>query len=145
VKEISCGIIIINEDNKILCCKPFRNTVGNDIPKGKMKSGESPIATAVRETLEETGLDFTTRELEYLGHFPYIKKKSLHLFFCRVDKSDRIDLNKLKCNTYFSLNDKEFPEIIDYKWGEISDLFPNLQKVFKVIEHELEVYCGKKT
>lgn len=121
MKIISCGVIIVNANNpnQILGCKPYGKFDGrNDLPKGKMESGETPIETTIRETREEAGIDLTGVELIDLGEFKYTAKKNLHLFMCTLD----LDLSKLECNCNFELNGCSFPEVDGYDWVDLEDL-----------------------
>lgn len=45
---------------------------GWDLPKGCAEPGESPVAAALRETFEETGLVFLAEDLVDLGEMPYL-------------------------------------------------------------------------
>lgn len=119
VKVISCGVIIINKENKILACKPFGRKDGrNDIPKGCMQENEEPIQSAIRETFEETGLDLSNIELEDVGLHEYMKNKDLHLFKCNME----VDLTKLKCTSFFDRNGQSFPEVDGYFWANLNDI-----------------------
>jgi 8-oxo-dGTP pyrophosphatase MutT (NUDIX family) len=116
---ISCGIVIINDKNQILCCKPYgKNKDRGDLPKGRMEIGEIPIETAIRETREEAGVDLSNEELIDLGEFPYYKGKRLHLFKCNKD----IELSSLKCTSYFELHEKIVPEVDGYEFVDIKDI-----------------------
>lgn len=73
--EKSCGIILHNEKNEYLI---IRHLAGHwDFPKGHVEHNETEEETALREILEETGLDATIlpgfREtVNYMirGHIP---------------------------------------------------------------------------
>jgi bis(5'-nucleosidyl)-tetraphosphatase len=62
-KKTSAGIVVLknfNNEFKVLCL--LKQNGSYDITKGLMELGESPLETALRETLEEAGisdLDFT--------------------------------------------------------------------------------------
>ena len=65
-------VVAVTLDNKVLILK--RADTGEfDIPGGHGKSGETPQFTAIRETLEETGLDLfnikkiNTKQVEFQG------------------------------------------------------------------------------
>lgn len=132
--KISAGIIIVDGKNILL-----GHSTGNshwDIPKGEVEE-EGFLETALRETLEEFGLDLSNENLMELGSFAYLKKKSLYLFKVRLNE---LPLEKCVCNSFFlSKKGKEVPEIDDfgifsYEEG-ISKLNQSMQKVF--IEHNL--------
>ena len=53
---LSAGIVVVRREDdrwKFLLLRAFRNW---DFPKGEVEPGESPLAAALRETREETGL-----------------------------------------------------------------------------------------
>ena len=136
MKELSCGIIIINSNNQILGCKAGgMSGLLLDIPKGHIEEGESEIDCAIRETFEETGINVLKETLIDLGKFEYIKKKDLHLFKCNYDIEN---LSKLFCSTYrITKKGTKVPEVIRYEWINIDNLenkfYFSLEKVLKQI------------
>lgn len=54
IKEVSCGIVVFDED-KVLLIK--HNGGHISFPKGHVEEGETYKETAIRETLEETGIE----------------------------------------------------------------------------------------
>jgi len=122
MKVISAGVIIINDKGQVLACLPSGHKKENhnhcDIPKGHMEIGETPLQTAIRETFEETGIDLKNVPLIDCGQHAYIKNKDLHLFKCRLN----VNLNELKCTTYFKIYEKLVPEVVDYYWINEEDI-----------------------
>lgn len=55
VKEKSCGIIVFDENDKVLLIK--HNGGHISFPKGHVEEGETAKETAIRETFEETGIE----------------------------------------------------------------------------------------
>ncbi|HJX17332.1 MAG TPA: NUDIX domain-containing protein [Acidiferrobacterales bacterium] len=56
IKHRSAGIVVVRRQNgewRLLILRAYRNW---DFPKGLIEPGEKPLAAAVRETEEETGL-----------------------------------------------------------------------------------------
>jgi 8-oxo-dGTP pyrophosphatase MutT (NUDIX family) len=56
IKHRSAGIVVVRQHNgewRFLILRAYRNW---DFPKGLIEPGEKPLAAAVRETEEETGL-----------------------------------------------------------------------------------------
>ena len=129
-KVISCGIIIRNEFNEILMCH-VTNGSNFDFPKGILESNESRIECAIRETFEETGLRINKNYLFDLGEFEYITTKSISLFLLDVKNKD-IDLNSLKCTSYFVDIDKQSkPEVDNYRWIEHKDVINKVNNSMK--------------
>ena len=64
----SCGIVAINEHNQIALVGQWRyvnDKYSLEIPTGGLEQGETPVAAAKRELLEETGL--AARDWSTLG------------------------------------------------------------------------------
>lgn len=139
--NISCGIVIINNKNQILGCIPTNKGKDTliDVPKGHMEEGETPYECAIRETIEETGLDLSHLNLIDCGEFKYLPKKRLHLFKCHYNIED---ISKLSCSTdYFDeKRNKYFPEVCGYRWVNINDVennfYRNLAPILKDICNE---------
>lgn len=55
IKEKSCGIVVFDDDKKILLIK--HNGGHISFPKGHVEEGESEKETALREVKEETGIE----------------------------------------------------------------------------------------
>lgn len=128
MKQLSCGVLIINSKNQILGCKSFGRKDGrHDIPKGKIEEGETTSIAAIRETFEETGLSFRDEDLTDLGEFTYTKRKNLHLFKANRDVDN---LSFLGCCTTFTLKGIEHPEIVGYEWID-TDSESLLNKFYK--------------
>lgn len=112
-RKISCGIVVLNDHAELLLC----HVTGHDhwdLPKGGPAPGESPLATAVRETHEETGLRFDAATLLELGRLNYRPRKDLHLFAARLP---RIDTDTLVCESQFSHADgQRAPEMDGFGW-----------------------------
>lgn len=120
MKELSCGIIILNECDEILMGHSTGNTF-YDLPKGGMEEGETFLECALRECWEETGLDFSGFMMTELGLVKYTKKKDLHLYVIPVIKQ-AIDMESLVCTTNFLEGEREFPEFDGYRWVSIDEL-----------------------
>ena len=70
MKTLSCGILVINPGGELLLCH-VTGAWHWDIPKGGTDPGESPLQTALRETREECGLDFSGRPMIDLGQMAF--------------------------------------------------------------------------
>lgn len=119
-------VVAVTLDNKVLILK--RADTGEfDIPGGHGKSGETPQFTAIRETLEETGLDLfgvkkiNTKQVEFQG-----RKEEITYLYAKLNNTsamlkDDIDLD-VEENTEFYFVD---PQNIDDYMGNATQ---NLKK-----------------
>lgn len=126
--KISCGIIIINENEEVF----MGHSTGNkffDIPKGMLEENESSILCAIRECEEETSLKFRQEELIDLGEYKYNREKNLHLFLVFV-KKESIKLEELVCNSFFEhlYTKKMVPEADYFQWISLNQLTENCAK-----------------
>lgn len=113
-RRLSCGIVVLAPTRELLLC----HVTGQrhwDLPKGGINDGETPAQAAVRETVEETGLDFSPDGLLDLGRFEYTGKKDLHLF---ATLSERIDPMALCCESTFIErgSSRRLPEMDGFGW-----------------------------
>lgn len=115
-KAISCGTLILNQHHQLL----LAHATGRgywDIPKGLPNPGEAPLAAAVRETAEETGIVLQPERLKDLGIFAYLPGKDLHLFLIHVDVH-AIDLKACRCGSFFADRfGRQRPEVDDFRWA----------------------------
>lgn len=114
-KKVSSGLLIVSPKGYLLA--HATHTKHWDLPKGGIDAEESALDAALRETLEETGLDMSghRENIVDLGLHPYIPKKDLHLFVLRVEEA--FLLNSCKCSTYIEQEGRErFPEADAYAW-----------------------------
>ena len=113
MKRTSCGIVIVHAGGELLLCHATGSN-NWDIPKGGGEAGESPVQTAIRETVEECGLSFESGQLLELGRFGYRPDKDLHLFAVLVE---RLDVSILHCvSTYRDYRGRLRPEMDDFAW-----------------------------
>jgi 8-oxo-dGTP pyrophosphatase MutT (NUDIX family) len=113
-RKISCGIVIVNDRAELLLC----HVTGHghwDLPKGGALADESPLAAALRETQEETGLALDPADLLDLGRLPYRPRKDLHLYATRLP---RLDTRLLRCASRFddAGSGLRLPEMDGYGW-----------------------------
>jgi 8-oxo-dGTP pyrophosphatase MutT (NUDIX family) len=96
-KELSCGILVESPSGWLIA--HATGTSRWDLPKGRREEGETPMQAALRECVEETGLDLTDYQsrLEDLGVHSYLPKKDLHLFRLRLPET--LDLSHCSCST----------------------------------------------
>jgi 8-oxo-dGTP pyrophosphatase MutT (NUDIX family) len=113
LRKLSCGIVVLNDEAELLLC----HVTGQDhwdLPKGGPNPGETPRATALRETREETGLALDDCPLLDLGRLDYRPRKDLHLF---AVLQPRLDPATLICESRFSdAAGRRLPEMDGYAW-----------------------------
>lgn len=125
---ISCGLIVVSPKGWLLA--RATGTKRWDLPKGKQEEGETPLQTALRETLEETNLDFSShknQEFEDLGQHPYLPKKHLHLF--RLSLDEALDLSNCSCSTYVEWENRaKFFETDKWEWVKEEEILNRVGK-----------------
>lgn len=115
MQTLSCGIVLFNENRELF----LAHVTGSphwDIPKGAADPGESPLAAAIRETREETGLAFCQEELLDAGEHPYRADKRLHLFLAYRPRAS-LTLPECCCTSFFThVSGKQLPEVDAFQW-----------------------------
>ena len=118
-RRLSCGIVIVNDARELLLC----HVTGHDhwdLPKGGPAPGEPPLAAALRETREETGLVLDPAALLDLGRLEYRPRKDLHLFALLLP---RLDTRLLVCESHFSTAaGRRLPEMDGYGWFPFAEV-----------------------
>lgn len=124
VTKMSCGFIL-QVRKHLLFCRPTGSKL-LDFPKGMREYDETPLAAALRELREETGIVLGTTALKLvdLGQGPYSKQKNIHLFYITLEE---IDVTKLWCESSFATRWNTFePEIASYTMLTLSQAWPKL-------------------
>lgn len=118
-RKLSCGFVIVDDAAELLLC----HVTGHDhwdLPKGGPEPGESPLATALRETREETSLQLDPATALDLGRLDYRPRKDLHLFAARLP---RIDPDHLVCESRFTdSRGARQPEMDGFGWFPFAQL-----------------------
>ena len=119
---LSCGVLLFNEHDELL----LAHATGNrhwDVPKGLAEPGESPLAAALRETREETGIDLDASGWADLGRHAYRPAKDLHLFARRVSTT-QVCVSECICTSMFvhARSGKSLPEADAFGWFAIARL-----------------------
>ena len=115
--DVSCGTLVVDAGGRLLLGH-VTHTARWDIPKGLLDPGETPLAAAMRELWEETGLAFPADDFRDLGRFEYRRDKVLHLF--RVDVGAALpDLAHLNCTSMYPhhATGAPTPEMDAYRWA----------------------------
>jgi 8-oxo-dGTP pyrophosphatase MutT (NUDIX family) len=146
-KRTTNGAYVIDSLGKMLLVHPTNHSENTwSIPKGMLNEGEtSSKEAAIRETMEETGLDLTKFEdsTEYtdLDKVRYYRGgKMLHGHLFRIDKPlSTMDLD-LKCTSYFHNTDtnNSEPECDSIKWEDISFGHKTLHKTQKKLLNKVK-------
>ena len=135
MKKVTTAIVIINPDGDILGChgtnKP-RNS-GFDFPKGLVEPDETDIEAAIRELREETSLVLDDDQLIDCGVHPHNKEKNIHIFLHKTDVIP--DPKNLGCQSFFTVNDKEYPEC------DFFEIIPRSErsKFNKVLQNKFDI------
>jgi len=91
MKHISAGLVIICQE-KILLVRQAEDKNGRhlSIPKGVIKSGESPLRAAIRETFEETGIRISACDINAKPFLMNIEIKTFQrriiYFIARIER-----------------------------------------------------------
>lgn len=119
---LSCGVLLFNERDELL----LAHATGNrhwDVPKGLAEPGEKPLAAALRETREETGILLDEAGWLDLGRHPYRPGKDLHLFARRVSTT-RVVVADCVCTSMFvhARSGRSLPEADSFGWYGLAEL-----------------------
>jgi len=120
------GVWLFNQSGQVLMGLRLSKHGFNtwSAPGGKQEEGENPMDTAVRETLEETGIALSPRMLEYLATtddvFPDSHYVTIHYRVKNVNMIPSV-LEKNKCKEWRWFNLDRLP----------SNLFLPAQNLFK--------------
>jgi bis(5'-nucleosidyl)-tetraphosphatase len=107
-RTLSAGAVVVlreGEGHRYLLLRAYRNW---DFPKGMVEAGEDPLAAAIREVREETGIS----DLAFLGdgvHLetpPYARGKVARYYLAET-RSAEVDLG---------VNPSGFREHHEYRW-----------------------------
>ena len=137
-KRTSCGVIVAGGDNRILLGHATRSPRW-DIAKGLAEPGETFIAAARRELLEETGLAAPEGALRPLGVHAYLRDKDLALFAWNPATMPAPET--LSCRSTFTLpNGAVLPEFDHFGLFEWDDA---LGKVGRNLARILATVCPR--
>jgi len=130
----TCGVIV-TDGVQMLICHPTHGRTW-DLPKGRKDPGEHNVDAAVRELLEETGIEADAAQLFYLGEYDYKRNKQLVLYRLTVDEMP--DPALLICTSTFEMHGKQFPEmdqfVVTTKDVAVEKVNYDLARIIKTID-----------
>ena len=93
------------------------------IPKGEIDEGETPLAAALREFEEETGMSPPASELVDLGEFQQSTKKRIRIWACEgdLDPAALVSINFEMEWPPGSGDVRQFPEVDRGEWFSVKD------------------------
>ena len=112
-KALSCGVLVFSPPGELL----LGHATGSprwDIPKGIAEGQETPLAAALREAAEETGLQLAADALVEVGRFSYLRGKDLALYAALVEG---LDAAHCVCSsTFCDAKGRDRPEFDAFRW-----------------------------
>lgn len=125
--QIIAGCLVEHEGNILMCRRAIEPRLGSwTLPAGYMESGENIEAAAVRETLEETGIE--------------VEVDGLYSLFSVLERDHVYALFRARARTTATRRGAEslevaFVESGNIPWGELA---------YPIIEHILERYLKER-
>lgn len=118
MSDKTCGVFILDADDQLLICHATNFKYGANcwsIPKGWPDENEDYRSAAIRELMEETGLEIDPASILELPPVLYkTGKKTLYPFVGKlVKKGSELSLI---CTSYVEKPDCTFPEIDRFEW-----------------------------
>jgi len=124
MKPVTCGLVLITPQNKILLVHSTNSSWKSwSFPKGMREEGESSAEAAARETFEETGLDFRGQTASFvdLGRHDYNKEKDAHFFLHYLIGSEAF-YHDLACASLFDDHGVPTPEIDGFRFVDFEEV-----------------------
>jgi 8-oxo-dGTP pyrophosphatase MutT (NUDIX family) len=125
-QRLSAGVVVVRAEAgslRFLLLRAYRNW---DFPKGLVEAGEDPLAAAIRETEEETGLSDLSFDWgkDYRDTAPYARGKIARYYVARTS-AERV---VLPVNPALGR-----PEHHEHRWADLTEAFaltsPRLQPI----------------
>lgn len=152
MNKISSGFIVRGQDGKFLLGRVrWAGKEAWTFFKGTQEEGESELDTAIRELREESGIDINSDERLNRNiswnpiYFYTIKGKKDVSLFLLDDVSGALNGFNFKCSSFWKDEKGDsHPEIIEYKWYNLDDLYNVLFKSQRNVVDVLKPMFGGK-
>lgn len=122
--KVTAGLFIVNRKGEILighvtnqCEKTW------SIPKGLVEDGEEHLNAALRETFEETDIDFRGYKVHIIPPQPYSHGKKMLQGFVVLESEHNTDFSTFEpiCTSMVPA-EEPFPEIDYFKWVHFDEV-----------------------
>ena len=139
-------VVAVTLDNKVLVLK--RADTGEfDLPGGHGKSGETPEFTAIRETLEETGLDLfgikeiTAKDVEFKG-----RKEQITYFYAKLNNTsemliDDVDLDVEENIEFYFVEPQNINEFMSNATNNLKNVANDIKSL--TLDEQIEPFQRK--
>lgn len=110
-------VVVVTNGIRVLVVHPTGRpwTRAWSLPKGLMDANETPIETACKEVLKETGLELYAPKLIDFGSYPYRAMKNMYFFGYKID--DDVEVASLVCkSTFKDTNGNIYPKVDRFAW-----------------------------
>ncbi len=133
---IAAGGIVMNPNKEILWI--FRRGFW-DLPKGKLDPNETIEACAIREVMEETGIDHLV-----LGELILTTKHQYHDKYLDTQVEKTTYWYAMTTNTLQDGKPQSEEDIEAIAWVKKTDMAPYLEKTYDTIKEVMEAYLTSK-
>lgn len=116
-KEKACGVITLKKEDDKICVLLIKHNLGHiGIPKGHVELGESEEETAIREVLEETGINSKIIDgfREVITYSPKENVIKDVVFFLGYATSDNIKVQEEEVQKVFFIQVEESIDMITH-------------------------------
>ncbi len=152
MNKISSGFIVRGQNGKFLLGRVrWGGKEAWSFFKGTQEKDETLLETAIRELREESGIDINSderlnRNISWNPIYSYTIKKSKDVFlFLLNDVTGALNNFNFKCESFWEDSKGNLhPEIIEYKWYELSEIYNVLFKSQQNVVDILNLMFGGK-
>jgi 8-oxo-dGTP diphosphatase len=116
--RVAAGVLFRDEAGRVLLVKPTYKD-GWEIPGGYVEKGESPLAAAIREVVEELGVRPSIADLLVLDWAPHPAEGDKLLVIFRGSTLDQADLAR------YTLDGTEIAEARFFPVEQLAELMPD--------------------